>query len=71
MYLNTCYRPELLAHTSESSEDLAEVPKVDTVEKDEEIIVENEGQPVLESEMHVSPSEKQTEMEVSWMGNSR
>ncbi|XP_032941660.1 soluble lamin-associated protein of 75 kDa isoform X2 [Catharus ustulatus] len=56
-------RPELLAHTSESSEDLAEVPKVDTVEKDEEIIVENEGQPVLESETHVSPSEKQSEME--------
>ncbi|KAF4803015.1 family with sequence similarity 169 member A [Turdus rufiventris] len=56
-------RPELLAHTSESSEDLAEVPKVDTVEKDDEIIVENEGQPVLESEMHVSPSEKQSEME--------
>ncbi|NXR25911.1 F169A protein, partial [Cinclus mexicanus] len=60
-------RPELLAHTSESSEDLVEVAKVDTVEKDEEIIVENEGQPVLEVEMHVSPSEKQREMEVSWM----
>ncbi|XP_062369599.1 soluble lamin-associated protein of 75 kDa [Cinclus cinclus] len=56
-------RPELLAHTSESSEDLLEVAKVDTVEKDEEIIVENEGQPVLEVEMHVSPSEKQREME--------
>ncbi|NXB33821.1 F169A protein, partial [Eulacestoma nigropectus] len=56
-------RPELLAHTSESSEDLVEVPKVDAVEKDEEIIVENEGQSVLEAEMHVSPSEKQMEME--------
>ncbi|NXH42346.1 F169A protein, partial [Dicaeum eximium] len=56
-------RPELLAHTSESSEDLAEVPKVDTVEKDEEIIVENEDQSVLEAEMHVSPSEKQSETE--------
>ncbi|NWY14048.1 F169A protein, partial [Aphelocoma coerulescens] len=56
-------RPELLAHTSESSEDLVEVPKVDAVEKDEEIIVENEGQSVLEVEMHVSPSEKQSEME--------
>ncbi|XP_023799412.1 soluble lamin-associated protein of 75 kDa isoform X2 [Cyanistes caeruleus] len=56
-------RPELLAHTSESSEDLVEVPKVDTVEKDEEIIVENEGQSVLEAEMHVSPSEKQSETE--------
>ncbi|NXY64796.1 F169A protein, partial [Callaeas wilsoni] len=57
------YQPELLAHTSESSEDLVEVPKVDTVEKDEEIIVENEGQSVLEAEMHVSPSEKQSETE--------
>ncbi|KAM4753183.1 soluble lamin-associated protein of 75 kDa isoform 2-T2 [Cyanocitta cristata] len=56
-------RPELLAHTSESSEDLVEVPKVDAVEKDEEIIVENEGQSVLEVEMHVSPSEKQSETE--------
>ncbi|XP_041868813.1 soluble lamin-associated protein of 75 kDa isoform X2 [Corvus kubaryi] len=54
-------RPELLA--SESSEDLVEVPKVDAVEKDEEIIVENEGQSVLEVEMHVSPSEKQSETE--------
>ncbi|NXH54393.1 F169A protein, partial [Rhabdornis inornatus] len=58
-----CNWSELLAHASESSEDLVEVPKVDTVEKDEEIIVENEGQPVLEAEMHVSPSEKQSEME--------
>lgn len=41
---------------------------MDTVEKDEEIIVENEDQSVLEVEMHVSPSEKQSEMEVSWMG---
>ncbi|KAL2294479.1 hypothetical protein Nmel_008211 [Mimus melanotis] len=56
-------RPELLAHTSESSEDLVEAPKMDTVEKDEEIIVENEGQPVLEAEIQVSPSEKQSEME--------
>ncbi|NXK63419.1 F169A protein, partial [Sylvietta virens] len=56
-------RPELLAHTSESSEDLVEVPKVDTAEKDEEIIVENNGQSVLEVEMHVSPSEKQSETE--------
>ncbi|NWZ97361.1 F169A protein, partial [Nesospiza acunhae] len=56
-------RPELLAHASESSEDLVEVPKVDTVEKNEEIIVENEDQSVLEAEMHVSPSEKQSEVE--------
>ncbi|NXF21121.1 F169A protein, partial [Rhodinocichla rosea] len=56
-------RPELLAPIPESSEDLVEVPKVDTVEKDEEIIVENEDQSELEVEMHVSPSEKQIEME--------
>ncbi|XP_063279451.1 soluble lamin-associated protein of 75 kDa-like isoform X2 [Prinia subflava] len=56
-------RPELLAHTSESSEDVAEVPKVDTVEKDEEIIVENDGQSVSEGEMHASSSEKQSETE--------
>ncbi|NXQ13894.1 F169A protein, partial [Peucedramus taeniatus] len=56
-------RPELLSHTSESSEGLVEVPEVDTVEKDEEIIVGNEDQSVLEVEMHLSPSEKQSEME--------
>ncbi|KFW79129.1 Soluble lamin-associated protein of 75 kDa [Manacus vitellinus] len=56
-------RPELLDHTSESSEDLVEVPKVDTVEKDEELIVENEGQSVLEAELHISPPEKQNEKE--------
>ncbi|NXV04204.1 F169A protein, partial [Cettia cetti] len=63
MHFNTCYRPELLAHTSESSEDLVEVPKVDTDEKDEEIIVENDDQSVLEVEMRASPSEKQSETE--------
>ncbi|NXA72847.1 F169A protein, partial [Thryothorus ludovicianus] len=56
-------RTELLAHAYESSEDLVEVPKVDTVEKDDEIIVENEGQSALEVEMHLSPSEKQSETE--------
>ncbi|KAF2978121.1 hypothetical protein EK904_007252 [Melospiza melodia maxima] len=56
-------RPPLLSPISESPEDLVEVPKVDTVEKDKEIIVENEDQSVLEVEMHVSPSEKQSEME--------
>ncbi|NXF70584.1 F169A protein, partial [Sclerurus mexicanus] len=56
-------RPELLAHTSESSEDLVEIPKEDAVEKDEDIIVENEDQPVLEAELHVSPPEKQNEKE--------
>ncbi|XP_071437443.1 soluble lamin-associated protein of 75 kDa [Pithys albifrons albifrons] len=56
-------RPELLTHTSESSEDMVEVPKVDTVEKDEEIIVENENEPVLEAELHVSLPEKQNEKE--------
>ncbi|NWQ70623.1 F169A protein, partial [Neopipo cinnamomea] len=54
---------EVLAHTSESSEDLLEVPKVDMVEKDEEVIVENEGQSVLEAELHVSPPEKQNQNE--------
>ncbi|NXM51173.1 F169A protein, partial [Gymnorhina tibicen] len=58
-----CNWPERLAHASESSEELVEVPKVDAVEKDEEIIVENEDQSVLEAEMHVSPSEKQSETE--------
>ncbi|NXK39837.1 F169A protein, partial [Piprites chloris] len=56
-------RPELLAHASECSEDLVEVPKVDTVEQDEAIIVENESQTVLEAELHVSPPEKQNEKE--------
>ncbi|NXR48516.1 F169A protein, partial [Hippolais icterina] len=56
-------RPELLPRISESSEDVAEVPKVDTVEMDEEIIVENDGQSVLEVEMHLSPSEKQSDTE--------
>lgn len=44
------------------------MPKEDTVEKDEEVIDENVDQSVLEAEMHVSPSEKQSEMEVSWRG---
>nr|XP_030114426.3 soluble lamin-associated protein of 75 kDa isoform X3 [Taeniopygia guttata] len=56
-------RPELLAHKFESSEDLVEVPKEDTVDKDEEVIDENVDQSVLEAEMRVSPSEKQSEME--------
>ncbi|NXS10118.1 F169A protein, partial [Neodrepanis coruscans] len=53
--------PELLPRISESSEDLLEVPNVDTVEKNEEIIVENEGQSVLEVELHVSPPESEKE----------
>ncbi|NXU08221.1 F169A protein, partial [Pardalotus punctatus] len=56
-------RPGLLVYVSESSEDIAEVPKTDAVEKDEEIIVENEDQSELEAEMQVSPSEKQSETE--------
>ncbi|KAM6363010.1 soluble lamin-associated protein of 75 kDa [Pluvialis apricaria] len=55
-------RLELPAHTSESSEDL-EVPEENTVEKDEEMIVENEGQSVPEAELHVSPPEKQSKKE--------
>ncbi|NWH92428.1 F169A protein, partial [Aegithalos caudatus] len=56
-------RPELLVHMSESSEDLVEVPKVDTAEKDEEVVVENDDQSVSEAEMQASPSEKQSETE--------
>ncbi|NXR40957.1 F169A protein, partial [Zosterops hypoxanthus] len=63
IYLNTCYRPGLPAHISESSEDQVEVPKVDALEKDEEIVVENDDQSVSEAEMHVPPSEKQSETE--------
>lgn len=37
------------------------------MEKNEEMIVEDEGQSVLEAELHVSPPEKQSEKEVSWM----
>uniref|UniRef100_A0A8C3QK21 Family with sequence similarity 169 member A n=1 Tax=Cyanoderma ruficeps TaxID=181631 RepID=A0A8C3QK21_9PASS len=56
-------RPELLANTSESFEDQVEVPKEDAVEKDEEVIVENDGQSVSEVETHVPPSEKPSEAE--------
>ncbi|KAM6109125.1 LOW QUALITY PROTEIN: soluble lamin-associated protein of 75 kDa [Phoenicopterus ruber ruber] len=56
-------RLELPVHTSESSEGLAKAPEENTVEKDEEMIVENEGQSVLEAELHVSPPEKRSEKE--------
>ncbi|KAF1406866.1 Soluble lamin-associated protein of 75 kDa, partial [Spheniscus humboldti] len=52
MYLNTCCRLELHAHTSESSGDLVEVPEENTLEKDEETIAENKGQSVSEAELH-------------------
>ncbi|NXV22934.1 F169A protein, partial [Cepphus grylle] len=52
IYLNTCYRLELPAHTPEKSEDLKEVPEENTVEKDEGMIFENEGQSVSEAELH-------------------
>lgn len=67
MYLNTCCRLELHAHTSESSGDLVEVPEENTLEKDEETIAENKGQSVSEAELHVSPPEKWSEKEVSWL----
>ncbi|KFW69376.1 Soluble lamin-associated protein of 75 kDa [Pygoscelis adeliae] len=51
-------RLELHAHTSESSGDLVEVPEENTLEKDEETIVENKGQSVSEAELHVSSPEK-------------
>ncbi|NWS75276.1 F169A protein, partial [Crotophaga sulcirostris] len=53
-------RLELPDATAESSKDL-EVREENTVEKDEERIVENEGQSVSEAELHVSPPEKQSE----------
>ncbi|KGL92686.1 Soluble lamin-associated protein of 75 kDa [Charadrius vociferus] len=56
-------RLELPAHTPESSKDLVEVPEENTMEKDEDMIVEDEGQSVLEAELHVSPPEKQSEKE--------
>ncbi|NXW38498.1 F169A protein, partial [Phaetusa simplex] len=56
-------RLELPAHTSEKSEDLTEVPGENTVEKNEETIMENEGQSVSEAELHVSPPEKPSEEE--------
>ncbi|NXN41485.1 F169A protein, partial [Rhinoptilus africanus] len=56
-------RLELPAHTSEKSEDLKEVPEENTVEKNEEMIPENEGQSVSEAELHVSSPEKQSEEE--------
>ncbi|KAM9262520.1 soluble lamin-associated protein of 75 kDa [Morus bassanus] len=56
-------RLEIPAHTSESAEDLVEVPVENTVEKDEETIVENEGQSVSEAELHVSPPEKESKEE--------
>ncbi|XP_069737251.1 soluble lamin-associated protein of 75 kDa [Phaenicophaeus curvirostris] len=54
-------RLELPDQTAESSKDL-EVLKENIV-KDEERIVENEGQSVSEVELHVSPPEKQNEKE--------
>ncbi|NXJ69830.1 F169A protein, partial [Rostratula benghalensis] len=56
-------RVEIPARTSESSEDLIEVLEENTVEKDEEMIVENEGQSVSEAELPVSTPEKQSEKE--------
>ncbi|NXV32846.1 F169A protein, partial [Rissa tridactyla] len=63
IYLNTCYRLELPAHTSEKSEDLKEVPEESTAEKNEETIFENESQSVSEAELHVSTPEKPSEEE--------
>ncbi|NXN22748.1 F169A protein, partial [Nycticryphes semicollaris] len=56
-------RVEIPARTSESSEDLIEVLEENTVEKDEEMIDEDEGQSVSEAELPVSPPEKQSEKE--------
>ncbi|KAM6392017.1 LOW QUALITY PROTEIN: soluble lamin-associated protein of 75 kDa [Rhynochetos jubatus] len=56
-------RLELPAHTSENSRALVEVPEENTVEKRDELVVENEGQSVSEAELHVSPPEKRSEEE--------
>ncbi|NXP09650.1 F169A protein, partial [Thinocorus orbignyianus] len=56
-------RVELPACTSESSEDIIEVPEENTVEKDEEMSVENEGQSVSEAQLPLSSPEKQSEKE--------
>ncbi|KFP86403.1 Soluble lamin-associated protein of 75 kDa, partial [Acanthisitta chloris] len=49
-----------LSCIAECSEEAAEVPpEVDTAEKDEEMIAEDEGQSAVQTEQHVSPPEKQ------------
>ncbi|NXV76353.1 F169A protein, partial [Atlantisia rogersi] len=62
MYFKTCCRSELPARTSERSEVL-NVSEDNTVEKDEEGIVENENQSASEVDPRVSHPEKQTERE--------
>ncbi|NXW85604.1 F169A protein, partial [Alopecoenas beccarii] len=54
---------ELTTQTSKSSEDFIVIPDENTVEKDEEMVVENEGQSASEAEPHVSPPEKRNEKE--------
>ncbi|XP_065513079.1 soluble lamin-associated protein of 75 kDa [Caloenas nicobarica] len=56
-------RLELTTQTPKSSEDFTVMPDDNTVEKDEEVIVENEGQSVSEAEPHVSPPEKRSDKE--------
>ncbi|XP_051498946.1 soluble lamin-associated protein of 75 kDa [Apus apus] len=56
-------RLELPSHTSESPEDLVEVPEENTSEEDEKKIIENKSQSASEAELHVSPPEKQSEKE--------
>ncbi|KAM6301603.1 soluble lamin-associated protein of 75 kDa [Podargus strigoides] len=53
-------RLELPAHTPESSEGSVQVPEKSTVEEDEEMTIENEGQSTSEVELHVSPPEKRS-----------
>lgn len=65
VYINVCCRPELPTHTSKCFEVIEEEPEVD-VESGEEMITSEEDQSVLETELHTSPSEKLTEMEVRW-----
>ncbi|NWQ77212.1 F169A protein, partial [Columbina picui] len=63
MSLNTCCRLELTTQTSKSSKDFIVMPGENTVDKDKEKIVQNEGQSVSEAEPHMSPPEKRSEKE--------
>ncbi|NWI62201.1 F169A protein, partial [Todus mexicanus] len=56
-------RLEHPARASESPEDFVEVPEENAVKEDEVMTVANEGQPISEVELHVSPPEKGSEKE--------
>ncbi|KGL83353.1 Soluble lamin-associated protein of 75 kDa [Tinamus guttatus] len=56
-------RLEPLAHSAKNSEDLAEESEENADKNDDDMIVDNENQPALETELPASPPEKQTEKE--------